>query len=372
MNNLFLELLQVTLGTRITLSKTPSENEWKSIFYESQRQAIVGVMACGLEHLPKAQQPPQELLLQWIGITIQIERRNIITTKACREIVEQFKKDNFKTCVLKGQANHRYYPREMQNRRNCGDVDVWTLPKDGRRKKEDVRRVLEYIKRNYELTGLCWMHCNFNHRSGIPVEVHFHPSFINEPIRNRRFLMHFQDIGQLSCNCCVEGVELPVMRMDEDVIFQMNHIFRHLIDEGVGLRQIIDYYWLLIAWNKQHSRSKEEAMRIVSYLGMKRFAGALMYVLREVCKMPEDLLLCPASVEDGQLLLNEIMMAGNFGQSDPRMGKLAFQSILIRQLSQAWRRFKRNLRFLTSYPEEVIWEPFTRMYHFAWKKGMLW
>lgn len=43
----------------------------------------------------------------------------------------------------------------------------------------------------------------------------------------------------------VDGVKIPAMRVAEDVIYQMNHIYWHLIDEGVGLRQIIDYYFCL-------------------------------------------------------------------------------------------------------------------------------
>ena len=113
-------------------------------------------------------------------------------------------------------------------------------------------------------------------------------------------------------------------------------------------------------------------MRVIVQLGMKRFAGALMYVLREVLSMPEEYMLCAASEKDGQFLLNEIMLAGNFGHSDPRMGVLNTENITHRRLSQAWRRFKRNMRFVTSYPGEVIFEPYARLWHFAWKKLVMW
>ena len=98
-----------------------------------------------------------------------------------------------------------------------------------------------------------------------------------------------------------------------------------------------------------------------------------MYVLREVCGISEDMLLCPASEEDGQFLMNEILMAGNFGQSDPRMEVIGSEGgYLHRRASQAGRRFKRNMRFLTSYPGEVIWEPIVRVEHFVWKECRLW
>lgn len=370
---MFFELIQLSLGVRDQFSRTPTAAEWATLLEDAQKQALTGILLCGIERLQKEQQPPQEILFQWIGLTVQIEQSNLLTTKACFRLVDKLGIDGFKTCILKGQANHAYYPKELANRRNCGDVDAWVIPKEGRCEKEDVRCVMNYFGKNYTLTGLCWLHASMNDEKGIPIEVHFRPSFMNEPIRNRRFQNHFRDIEQCSCNKEIDGGLLPAMKIDEDVIYQMNHIYRHLIDEGVGLRQVVDYYFLLCAWNENHTRTKEGTMKIVSWLGMKRFAGALMYVLREVCGMPDELLLCPASVKDGQFLLCEIMQAGNFGHGDARMEAVKGSEGRLRfQLGRAWRRIKRNMRFLTSYPGEVIWEPYARAWHFAWKKLGMW
>ena len=164
------------------------------------------------------------------------------------------------------------------------------------------------------------------------------------------------------------------MNIDYDVIYQMNHIYRHLIDEGVGLRQVLDYYMLLKAWYKENgSKKKEDIMQTIRHLGMGRFASALMYVLQKVFCMPDEWLLCEPSEKHGQFLLNEIMIAGNFGHDDPRMASLNVKGgQLSYQISHAWRRIKRNMRFFTSYPEEVFWEPYARMSHFVWKKLGLW
>ena len=375
--NLFFELLQVALGTRDKLSRVPSAADWGRLFGEAERQAVVGVLLEGLQRCMAYGDGcmvnlPLDLKLEWIGEVQIIEEQNRVMSKACREVVEQLEKDGFWCCVLKGQANLRYYPEEMANRRICGDIDIWVVPKEeGMCKKDDVKRVLEYIEKKYELTGLCWLHCNYNHSEDVPVEVHFRPSFMNEPCKNRRFLRHFANIDRCVSREVVDGVELPVMKVEEDVIYQMNHIYRHLIDEGVGLRQIVDYYYVLRA--AQHKGLQLDGlMEEIDRLGMKRFAGALMYVLKEVCGMEREYLLCEPNEKDGKFLVIEIMTAGNFGQADPRMGALNTKNVLHRRLSQAWRRFRRNMRFLTSYPGEVIWEPFARMYHFAWKQLKLW
>jgi hypothetical protein len=223
------------------------------------------------------------------------------------------------------------------------------------------------------MDGLCWLHTSHTEDNGVPVEVHLRASFMNEPCKNRRFQKYFADIIGCCTSETIDGVVIHCMKVDEDVIYQMNHIYRHLIDEGVGLRQVIDYFFLLTVWSKNHTRTKEETMKIVSWLGMKKFAGALMYVLHEVCGMKDEMLLCPVSVVDGEFLMNEIMLSGNFGHNDPRMTEIsAKRGYYNSRISQAFRRFKRNMRFLTSYPGEVIWEPIVRVEHFVWKKLKLW
>jgi len=384
--SLFVELLQVSLDTREELSRVPSAVEWQGLYDEAQRQAVAGIIACGIERLPKEQQPPQTILLQWIGLTLQIEQRNKLTTKVCGEVVGQMEKDGLRCCVLKGQANHRYYPEGMAKRRACGDIDVWAVSgerlavRDERKSvngyrlsKGSVREVLEYVDAHWERTGLCWLHCNFTDKSGVPVEVHFHPSFFSRPKYNKRFQSYFSDIERCVVRETIDGVEIPVMRVEEDVIYQMNHIYRHLIDEGVGLRQVVDYYWLLRRFQDSCFKVKEMAFdceglkEVVKWLGMRKFAGALMYVLMELLGMPEKYLLFEPSEKDGKFLMEEILMSGNFGHGDPRMGDVAQGGYMKSRVSQAWRRFKRNMRFLSSYPGEVIWEPVVRVQHFAWK-----
>jgi len=371
-NDLFVELLQLSFGTRGELSCVPSAVEWQQLLDEAQRQAVVGIMVAGLERLPDNQRPPQAVLFQWIGVCQQIEVQNTLTTKTCQQLCKQLDSDGFYACVLKGQTNYRYYPAEMKNRRSCGDVDVWIRPKD-MGCKHPVKAVIEYVQGHSDMNGLCWLHTSHVDKSGIPVEVHLRASFMSEPCKNRCFQKHFNNVELCRIFANIDDAEIPCMKVDEDVIYQMNHIYRHLIDEGVGLRQVVDYFYLLKAWNKQHERSREDTMKIISWLGMKKFAGALMYVLQELLGMPSGLLLCPASEVDGRFLMNEILMSGNFGHGDPRMAAISSDGgYLLSRTSRAWRRFKRNMRFFISYPGEVIWEPIVRVEHFVWKKLKLW
>ena len=362
---LFFELLQVALGTGEMLSRAPSLLEWESLLAEAQRQAVVGVLASGLERLPAEQRPPKPVLLQWIGRVQMIETLNHKTTEVCRRVCAEMEQDGFRVCVLKGQANHAYYPDGMGARRHCGDVDVWVQPVSGSgSRQKDIRRILAYVEEKFGLTGLCWLHAS-SEVDGITVEEHFHPSFMNAPFRNLWFQRWFADMSSCIERKMVDGMEIPALKVERDVVYQMNHIYRHLIDEGVGLRQVVDFFWTLRAFDEVGC-SREDAMLAIRRFGMRRFAAALMWVLGEICGMRPDQMLCAPSEMDGRFLLNEISLAGNFGHFDERLSSVSGRGF-YRQLSQAWRRFKRNLRFVTSYPEEVLWEPCARVWHFGWK-----
>ena len=372
----FFLILQSAIGENVRLTHCLSHDEWEEMFGLAKKQALLGLAFEGVKKLPKEQWPQGDIVLKWTMATEQVKRQNLQTTNVCLRLNDIFAKVGFETCILKGQANHVYYDRLIDGvslgmMRVCGDVDAWIWPKE--KILHSVKSIIDYCQRKNILISLCHLHAEVKPIGGVPVEIHFRPSFLNAPWRNRNFQRAFKDAVFDNAKIDDVGV-VKKLRVDYDLIFQMNHIYRHLLDEGVGLRQVFDFYVLLKDYNKERIvrtelMGKEEIMKIISSCGMKRFATALMYVLKDIFHVGNDELICGISEKDGLFLLDEIMMAGNFGHYDIRMnaievrkGKLSFQ------LQRASRRFMRNLRFLSSYPEEVICEPFARIAHFLWRK----
>lgn len=372
----FFLILQAAIGKPVRLSHSLSDDEWQEMFELAQKQALLGIAFEGVKKLPQEQWPKGGMVLKWTMATEAIKHRNRQTTDVCLRLTEIMSKEGFDICILKGQANHVYYDRLIDGislgmLRVCGDVDAWIWPKE--KILHPINSIIEYCQRRNILLSLCHLHAEVKPIDGVPVEIHFRPSFLNAPWRNANFQRVFK--AAVFENAKIDDVGVvKKLRVDYDLIFQMNHIYRHLLDEGVGLRQVFDFYVLLKDYNKERIvrtelMGKEEIMKIISSCGMKRFATALMYVLKDIFHVGNDELICGISEKDGLFLLDEIMMAGNFGHYDTRMnvievrkGKLSFQ------LQRASRRFMRNLRFLSSYPEEVVCEPFARIAHFLWRK----
>lgn len=375
----FYTILQSAIGKPVRLSHTLSEKEWNEIFGLAKKQALVGIMFEGVERLPQEQWPSRNVVLQWTMMVESIKHRNRQTTDVCLRLTEALDKDGFDTCILKGQANHVYYDglnsgHSLGLLRICGDVDVWIWPKV--KTLHLVKSIIDYCQRKEIQLSLCHLHAEVKPVNGVPVEIHFRPSFLNHPLRDRYFQQLFQSAQFEKVN--IDGCgELTKLRVDYDLLFQMNHIYRHLLDEGVGMRQVLDFYMLLKAYRKEclvrnDLMDSSVLLKHVKACGMGRFASALMYVLQKIFDMDSSELLCAPSEHHGSFLLDEMMLAGNFGHYDARMRTLEVKKgKLSYQLQKASRRFKRNLRFLTSYPEEVICEPIARVEHFLWRKYRL-
>lgn len=363
--SLFFDFIQVALGLRKTITVGIDDTDWQRLFLACQKQSLAGIGFSAMERLhEQGIICPADIRMKWMSYAMQIERQNALTGTVCGEITSRFEEDGFDTCILKGLANTIYYPETLRARRQPGDIDIWLRAKVG--------ATINYLERRNEILSLCHLHAEIKPESGVPIEVHFRPSFLNAPWRNRRFQKLFA-----TAECITETsgtVRIEKLRTELDLIYQMNHIYRHLLDEGVGLRQVIDYYFILKAFScLENVEGREWVMRHIRACGMLRFARALMWVLQKVLAMPDSMLLCTPSQKDGKFLLSEIMQAGNFGKFDSRMSALTGKKgHLSFQLQRASRRFRRNLRFISSYPEEVICEPFARIAHFTWKRLRLW
>lgn len=369
MNGLFFELLQVAIGNRKELTRQLSDDEWASLYSECEKHALLGVAFAGVERLPKEQFPPFDVAAEWVHDAQVAKERNMLLDQRCKEVCEHFENDGFDSCILKGQSNLPNYLEYLRDYRTTGDIDVLCWPKNG---KHDLMNVINYVIRlngNHSDDGkieVLYHHLDWIYK-GITVEVHFRASYMNDPLYNARFQKWWMD----TCTPMICELGFPTASVSFNAVYQLVHIYRHLFNEGIGLRQLLDYYFVLRTLHieqREHGESSnvlsnEAIMNQLKYLGIGKFASAVMYVLQTVFGMPEAYLLCPLDSKRGRFLLNEIMQAGNFGFFDKRNVIDVNEGYLKRFI----RRQKRFARFLGQYPSEVIWGPYYTVKQRLWR-----
>ena len=369
----FFDFLQFCIGSVEKIPASIKEADWKVLYAIAKKQALTGVLFHGIKQLPKELAPDAGLLMQWMGIAQNIRLQNIQLFLDSTKVCKKFKQVGFRNCILKGQGNALLYPDPYM--RTPGDIDIYL---DGGRE-----RVMQYINNVCPNQVMRYHHVDFPVMK-TAIEVHFTPSYMFFPIHNSRMQKWFKEVMGEQCNHRVslpDGYgEIHVPQVSFNVIYILSHLHRHIFTEGIGLRQLLDYYFVLVKWHTDltnltdSNKSLPQMTQIntdldalrhkLKYLGLWKFAQAVMFVMKEVFGLSEDRMIAPMDEKEGRFLLDEIMRGGNFGQYDDRMGSKVGES----KIHRYFRMNLRNLRFVKHYPAEALSEPLFRTWFALWKK----
>ena len=379
--------LKYCLGNKADMSGVVAKMDWRQLYAFSVKQALVGFCFDGIERLGreypsllKENPVKQDLLMAWMGQSQQIRRHNMKVNVTAAKLYRQLREDGLQCCILKGQGNALMYANPYS--RNPGDIDVWV---DGSRE-----RIVSFAREHYGWKDEMRYHHLETTLDGVPIELHFLPCTMNNPIYNARLQKWFKRNGDLQCSNVVslpdEAGEIAVPTASFNVIYQLCHLYHHFFDEGIGLRQIIDYYYVLGANTESTentvssflttNRTKQTNVGdspsvsfvrsvgdLLKRLGLWKFAGAVMWVLHEVLGLSEDNMIAPMDERRGKLLLAEILDGGNFGKHFSKYGHFTQQGMAKKYFLKIWR----NMHFVRYYPAEAMSEPVFRTWHFFWR-----
>ena len=444
----FFAFLRYCLGYKGDMSRGVASMDWQMLYSFASKQALLGLCFEGIERL--GEEYPEELrlnpigrelLMTWMGKALQIRRQNRKVNAVAGKLFDMLREDGMRCCVLKGQGNALMYPNPYS--RTPGDVDVWI---------DDSReRILEYAQKKFELGDDIRLQHLETSLDGVPVELHFFPCSMNNPIYHARLQKWFRRNADLQCSHIVglpDGAgDIAIPTTAFNVIYQLTHLYHHFFDEGIGMRQIIDYFLVVNDFSKnvflnndlsnpsvnfsnhpvplskegstfspspsssgsgdvtapsrcsEPLRSKDGGpskvspdcagwdrlaiegdnsatavtssassalvvvQRELKYLGLWKFAGAVMYVLHETLGLSEEKMIAPMDETRGKLLLAEILNGGNFGRHFTKYGHFTQQGMAKKYFLKIWR----NMHFVRYFPAEALSEPIFRTWHFFWR-----
>ena len=450
--------LRYSLGDKVDLSMVVANMDWRQLYSFATKQTIIGICFDGIKRL--SEEYPEELkknpierdlLMTWMGVSQQIRRQNMKVNAVAGKLFAMLREDGMWCCILKGQGNALMYPNAYS--RNPGDIDVWV--------NASREQITEYAKKHFELgDDIRYQHIETS-ADGVPVELHFFPCTMNNPIYNARLQKWFKRNVDLQCSNVVslpDGIgEIAIPTTAFNVIYQLTHLYHHFFDEGIGMRQIIDYFLVVNDFSKnvfldydfsnhpvplskegstfspspsssgsgdvtapsrcsEPLRSKDGGpskvspdcagwdrrdvsgdtssvscssvsgssitsvrsasttdpsastslvvvQRELKYLGLWKFAGAVMYVLHEALGLSGEKMIAPMDEKRGKLLLAEILEGGNFGRHFTKYGHFTQQGMAKKYFLKIWR----NMHFVRYYPAEALSEPIFRTWHFFWR-----
>ena len=245
---IFFDFLRFCIGSAKEIPGSLKEADWKELYAIAQKQALLGVLFHGIRQLPKQLAPEQKLLMQWMVMAEQIRKQNIRLFQDSVKVCQNFENEGFANCILKGQGNALLYPNPYM--RTPGDIDIYLS--GGRRK------IMKYVNQVCPNQVMRYHHVDFPVMK-TAIEVHFTPSYMFCPIHNWRMQKWFKEVmGEQ----CAHRVSLPdgygeihVPQVSFNVIYILSHLYRHIFTEGIGLRQLLDYYYVVCDFCKVYQIS---------------------------------------------------------------------------------------------------------------------
>ena len=466
----FFAFLKYCLGYKENMSRVIAGMNWHELYSFASKQALLGLCFEGIERL--GEEYPEELrlnpigrelLMTWMGKAQQIRRQNMKVNAVASKLFAMLREDGMRCCVLKGQGNALMYPNPYS--RTPGDIDVWI--------HASRERITEYASKRFELEDDIRLQHLETSLDGVPVELHFFPCSMNNPVYHARLQKWFRRNADLQCSHIVglpDGAgDIAIPTTAFNVVYQLTHLYHHFFDEGIGMRQIIDYFLVVNDFSKNvfldtdflkqqdnyskitpslftlkegstshpdplSSGAREETalrcseplrykdggpskvspdcagwdrldaigaskpspncagwdrlaiegdnsagsttvvtfsastalvvvQRELKYLGLWKFAGAVMYVLHETLGLSEEKMIAPMDEKRGKLLLAEILNGGNFGKHFTKYGHFTQQGMAKKYFLKIWR----NMHFVRYFPAEALCEPIFRTWHFFWR-----
>ena len=241
---IFFDFLRFCIGSDSEIPSSLKDADWKELYAIAKKQCLVGVLFDGIKKLPAEHAGMEkELLLQWMAENQMLEKANVRLNDAAIQVSEWFQKKGFRTCILKGQGNALMYPNPYS--RTPGDIDIWV--------EEGDKRVISFVRSISPHEKACYHHIEFPSYKGVEVEVHYRPSFLLCFWHNRKLQKYYERVKEEQFSHRVmlgEQGEIAIPTVEFNLIFQLTHIYAHLMNEGIGLRQLLDYYFVLCDFYK--------------------------------------------------------------------------------------------------------------------------
>lgn len=326
-------------------TEMPVVTDWPALLAFAEKQSLIGILLP--ERCPESLS--KEILLEWIGEAQLVEQQNKLLNQRVGQLFRMFEQDGFRCCLLKGQGNASLYPNPL--RRCPGDIDIWI--------DADEKTVYQYVKKKFPEEKASYKHIHFPIFEDVPVDIHYTPLKLYHPTYNKRLQRWIEENKEEQMSHHVRlanmnsDIAIPVPAFN--AVYQLGHMMIHLFDEGVGLRQVVDYYFVLTRLDVTE-KERRELVGTVEDLGMLRFAKGIMWIEHEVLGLPIEKCLVDPEEKRGVQLLNDILEGGNFGhysnrQEYSRYGRFA------KKIVDAWHLVK----FSTCFPGDAIFRLLSKM-----------
>lgn len=346
---IFLELVKAGLWEKDACLLPYGDIDFQEVYKLAQEQAVVGLVAAGLEHV-KDTKIPQELALTIASEALQLEHRNISMNNFIGVLVEKLRQADIYTLLVKGQGVAQCYERPLW--RASGDIDLFLSESNYYKAKA----YLTPLASNIHEEDIKRLHLSMTIDSW---EVELHGTLHGDLTRSidKTIDKVQEDVfyGGAVRSWINGNTQIFLPRADEDIVIVFAHILQHLFKSGIGLRQICD--WCRLLWTFRSSINILLLKKRLHKMGVMSEWETLACLSIEWLGMPADTM--PFYSPDtkwnykAKEVLDYIFYTGNFGHNRDYSYYTKYPYLIYKTIS-LWRHTKDSYRFIKVFPIDTV------------------
>ena len=356
LKQIFLQLVQIGMwGKAQTFSRYLSAIEWEQIYIESCKQSIQGLIYDAVCLLPKDFYPNACLWNQWSKEVLGIEKRWKHQLMTLNYLVTRFQVESKKITpiVVKGLAVAEYY--QTPSHRSWGDIDLYYGSRENaflaNKTVEKWGIPIHYSQNDsvYMLNGVAIEHHSFL------IESHV----LKSDIKQKKIEQLFQE-NKGSHPLFIAGSPIEILCPELEGLLLISHSYKHLLNEGIGFRQLCDFALFLHVHGPKLQQSKI-FLELLESFKMKDWADLLFCFCVQYLGLSKDKL--PYPIKDkkkSKKLLFALFHSGNMG-AIIRRKKLSHKSPLLCKMLTTFQICRNILIFGKYSPQET----------YGWIKSLL-
>ena len=215
---------------------------WAKVMEEATKQGVQGLCFDALELLPAEQRPEKEVLMEWLGQVVCLERLYVSQRRAIDALACFYRQNGIKMMLLKGYGLSRYWPKPEH--RPVGDMDIFL----GSCWQEADRLVSKRL--GMKVDDEHEHHTCFTFQ-GVSVENHY--DFVNTKVNesSRELEALFKKIAAFDTPLKMKKSEIYLPSPTLNAIFLIRHLGQHFAGAEATLRQLLDWGFFM-----QHEHNK--------------------------------------------------------------------------------------------------------------------
>lgn len=307
--HLFL-LLKSALWQDENIEQSVCNVDWNNLYQLANEQCLIGIVADSFRLLSKKQCDGEERL-RWLAYVVRLEKKNQEMNLLVGKLFGKFCKMNLSPVLLKGQAFAANYTDPLH--RQCGDIDVYF------KNRKDCETAVAWAAKVDKSAAVSLenkrerKHFTFSIGSNV-VELHYYMCLFENSWLHQRLQQIIDEEFAYSKPFFVEieGEQIETVPPTLSTLHQIIHISRHLLEAGIGLRQICDLAMFL---DKHHDViDKKRLNGYLEELQLMTISRSLGYIMVKYLGLKEEKVPFEVDAQFADFILQEIFEGGNFGK----------------------------------------------------------